>query len=228
MKYSHIPNNLKKIKEEMANILEEKQRKPETCKLLVVTKTRTEDEIKAVINAGHYLLGENRVQELRTKLELFQDYKDIEWHFIGHLQSNKFKYLAGRIKLIHSIDSIKLLNYIDSFCRKKDIRQDILLEFNVSGEYSKYGFDPSSLIELRDIIPEIKNINIKGLMTMAPFTDDYDFIRKVFRQLKKISDKFNGISNFANNLSMGMSNDYRIAIEEGSNIIRIGSRIFEK
>ncbi len=230
MKYGHIIKNLRSVKSEIDEILEKSGREPGSCELLVVTKTRDADEIKAVIESGHFLLGENRVQELQRKLELFQDHKDIRWHMIGHLQSNKYKYIAGKVRLIHSVDSFRLIDFLDTYSGRTGQAQEILLEFNISGETSKYGFDKDNIYQLMKTIPLKNNLKVKGLMTMAPYSSDYDLISGIFRSLKKISDQFmeNNIPGYEGSLSMGMSNDYRAAIKEGSTIVRVGSRIFEK
>lgn len=229
MKYAHIPANISKIKAEIREILEQKGRAPHSCELVVVTKTRSMDEIKAVADSGHFLLGENRIQELSEKMEAFRDYPDLRWHMIGHLQSNKYKYIAGKAELIHSVDSLRLLNFLDSYCKKTGHVQDILLEFNVSGEESKYGFNTSDLRELEGLIPSKTCLRVKGLMTMAPYTADYNKIARVFRTLADISRSLEKLAfhGFNCQLSMGMSNDYRIAVEEGATIIRVGSKIFE-
>lgn len=229
MKYSHITRNIQKIRNDIADILDKNNRGPEDCKLLIVTKNRSNSEIKAVIDSGQFMLGENKVQELRCKLDFFEDHKGLEWHMIGHLQSNKFKYIADRVSLIHSADSLKLLRFMNNHCKKHNIKCNIMLEFNVSKEPTKYGFSPEMKDQLELILPELHELNIMGLMTMAPFTSDQETIRAVFRSIKELSLSFLKKNlNIGPCLSMGMSNDYKIAIEEGSSIVRIGSIIFDK
>lgn len=197
--------------------------------LLAVTKTHGVDKIKEVYDYGLRDFGENKVQELLEKIELLND--DINWHLIGHLQTNKVNKIVGKVKLIHSIDSLKILRKVNNRAKKLGIVQDCLIQVNVSKEDSKSGIYAE---DVNNFIEEAKNfdsIHIKGLMTMAPDTDDENLIRECFRGLKKIFDKLSNLS--YNNidmiyLSMGMTNDYKIALEEGSNIIRVGSKIFGK
>lgn len=197
--------------------------------LLAVTKTHGIDKIKEVYDYGLRDFGENKVQELLKKIDLLND--DINWHLIGHLQTNKVNKIVGKVKLIHSIDSLKILRKVNNRAKKLEIVQDCLIQVNVSKEESKSGI---YVEDIDDFIEEAKNLDsthIKGLMTMAPDTEDDNLIRECFRGLKKIFDKLSNLS--YNNidmiyLSMGMTNDYKIALEEGSNIIRVGSKIFGK
>lgn len=215
-----IKENIKSIENDLKNY---------DAMLLAVTKTHGVDKIKEVYDYGLRDFGENKVQELLEKVDLLND--DINWHLIGHLQSNKVNKIVGKVKLIHSVDSLKILKKINNRAKSLGIIQDCLIQVNVSKEESKSGI---YVEEIEEFIEEAKNldsIHIKGLMTMAPDTDDEDVIRDCFRTLKKIFDKLSNLS--YNNidmiyLSMGMTNDYKIALEEGSNIIRLGSKIFGK
>ena len=207
------------IKENIKSILDEIS--DYDAKLIAVSKTRTIEEILEAYNVGIRDFGENHVQELIKKRELLP--KDIRWHMIGHLQTNKVKdLLKDSIYLIHSVDSIKLAKEIN---KRSSIKQDILLEVNIGEEESKYGFKPS-FDELKKVLDEIKdlnNINVVGLMCVAPNTDKPIDNKKYFDKLRILNEKL-GLKV----LSMGMSNDYDVAIKCGSTYIRVGTKIFGK
>ena len=205
-----IKDNIKSILDEISDY---------DAKLIAVSKTRTIEEILEAYNVGIRDFGENHVQELVKKRVLLP--KDIRWHMIGHLQTNKVKdLLKDSIYLIHSVDSIKLAKEIN---KRSSIKQDILLEVNIGEEESKYGFKPSfdELKKVLDEIKELENINVVGLMCVAPNTDNPIDNKKYFDKLRLLNDKL-GLKV----LSMGMSNDYKIALEYNSNYIRIGTNIF--
>ena len=198
--------------------------------LVAVSKTKPVEEIKKKYNEGFINFGENRVNELVQKFNLLP--KDINWHMIGHLQTNKVKKIIPFISLIHSVDSLKLIDKIENESEKFDKKTNILLQVHIAKEKSKYGFN---FEEVRDFFKNqldesYKNINIVGLMGMATFTNNKNQIRKEFKNLKILYDEIKSISQKNNQkikiLSMGMSSDYKIAIEEGSNMVRIGSLIF--
>ena len=198
--------------------------------LVAVSKTKPVEEIKKKYNEGLINFGENRVNELVQKFNLLP--KDINWHMIGHLQTNKVKKIIPFISLIHSVDSLKLIDKIENESEKFDKKTNILLQVHIAKEKSKYGFN---FAEIRDFFKNqldesYKNINIVGLMGMATFTNNKNQIRKEFKKLKILYDEIKSISQKNNQkikiLSMGMSSDYKIAIEEGSNMVRIGSLIF--
>lgn len=198
--------------------------------LVAVSKTKPVEEIKKKYNEGLINFGENRVNELVQKFNLLP--KDINWHMIGHLQTNKVKKIIPFISLIHSVDSLKLIDKIENESKKFDKKTNILLQVHIAKEKSKYGFN---FEEVRDFFKNqldesYKNINIVGLMGMATFTNNKNQIRKEFKKLKILYDEIKSISQKNNQkikiLSMGMSSDYKIAIEEGSNMVRIGSLIF--
>ena len=196
-----------------------------TC--VAVSKTKPIEEITKIYDLGHRNFGENKVQELEFKYESLP--KDIKWHMIGHLQSNKVKKVIPIVSLIHSVDSLKLLKTINKESKKIDKTMDCLIQVNISNENSKFGFIKKELEFLnQDFLNDFKYIKIRGLMGMASFTNNEKQIRKEFQYLKEIFDDFNRSLDDFNILSMGMSNDYNIALEYGSNMVRIGSKIFGK
>lgn len=182
--------------------------------------------------AGVEVCGENRVQALREKREeLGKENKEdiVKWHFIGTLQKNKIKYIIDYIDLIQSVDSLSLLQELDKKAKQKDRVLDVLVEINISQEESKHGFTKEEFESIIDEIKVLKNIKVKGFMTMAPFTADEGVVREVFKGLRLYRDELNEryFDGELNELSMGMSNDYKIALEEGATIIRVGSKLFE-
>lgn len=203
---------------------------PNGVKLVAVSKTKPAEDILEVYNMGHKIFGENRVQELIAKHEQLP--KDIEWHLIGHLQTNKAKYIAKFVSLIHSIDSLKLLLNVNQEAQKANRVIDVLFQIYIAREESKFGLDQAELLEILNS-PEYKslgNIRVRGLMGIATFTENMTIVRNEFRSLKMIFDDcrqsyFQGMDHFSE-LSMGMSGDYKIAIEEGATIIRVGSLLF--
>ena len=196
-----------------------------TC--VAVSKTKPIEEITKIYDLGHRNFGENKVQELEFKYESLP--KDIKWHMIGHLQSNKVKKVIPIVSLIHSVDSLKLLKTINKESKKIDKTMDCLIQVNISNENSKFGFIKKELEFLnQDFLNDFKYIKIRGLMGMASFTNNENQIRKEFQYLKETFDDFNTSLDDFNILSMGMSNDYNIALEYGSNMVRIGSKIFGK
>jgi hypothetical protein len=215
-----IAENLLKIKSEL----------PENVTLVAVSKTKKAGEIMEAYNAGQRIFGENKVQEIASKFAELP--KDIQWHLIGHLQSNKVKYISQFISLVHSVDSFKLLEIIDKEALKNNRIIDCLLQVYIADEETKFGFDKNEITAMlaSHEFKQLKNIQVVGLMGMATFTDDYAKVKKEFRGL---TDFFNNLKStyFSSNtyfkeLSMGMSNDYQIAIEEGSTLIRVGNKIF--
>jgi PLP dependent protein len=222
-----LKGNIDSIRRRILIAAEKSGRKYEDIKIIAVSKTIGPDVMMEVIGNGILDLGENRVQELCEKYDIIN--KECNWHLIGHLQTNKVKYIIDKVTLIHSVDSLELAKEIQLRASKISSIQEILIQVNVSGEESKFGLNP---IEVKDFIKEIStypNVKIKGLMTIGPNTEDKEKIRMVFRNLKKIfiDIKQENIDNIdMDALSMGMSNDFEIAIEEGANIVRIGSAIF--
>tara|TARA_B100000513_G_scaffold40106_1_gene15251 strand:+ start:870 stop:1520 length:651 start_codon:yes stop_codon:yes gene_type:complete len=194
--------------------------------LIAVSKTRTIQEIKQAYNSGQLKFGENRVQEIVEKQSKLPD--DIEWHMIGHLQKNKVKYIAGFIKLIHSLDRISLAKEIDRQAKKEDRIIDCLIQIKISKEDSKFGLKIEDFTDFYKNMETFKNLNVIGLMGMATFTSDIELIGEEFKVIKRIYDNVASIDPKFRVLSIGMSDDYNIAIENGSTMIRVGSKIFGK
>jgi pyridoxal phosphate enzyme (YggS family) len=197
--------------------------------LVAVSKTKPVEDILELYNLGHRDFGENYVQELVTKAEKLPP--DIRWHYIGHLQSNKVKFIAPFVHLIHGVDSLKLLNEISKQGEKNSRVIDCLLQVHIAQEETKFGLDENELTALINYltIQPLNNAKVCGLMGMASFTDDMDKVRVEFRYLKSLFDKYTQLQTTnikLQTLSIGMSSDYKIAIEEGSNMVRIGSLIF--
>ncbi|MBC2840754.1 YggS family pyridoxal phosphate-dependent enzyme [Robiginitalea sp. SC105] len=212
---------------EIAKRLEEVRKSlPGGVTLVAVSKTKGDAAIMEAYEAGQRIFGENKVQELTAKYERLP--RDIEWHMIGHLQRNKVKYLVPFVSLIQGVDSPRLLREIDKRGRQADRRIDCLLQVHIAEEDSKFGFSREELEELLsgDLPGELPHVRIRGLMGMATFTDDQEQVRREFRNLKTLYDRWLEADPGADILSMGMSGDYELAIEEGSNMVRIGSSIF--
>lgn len=222
-----IANNLENVKKRIEEACARSGRNPNEITLLAVTKTVDVERIDEIMKLGITELGENRVQELLSK---YDSLPEASWHIIGHLQTNKVKSIIGKTKLIHSVDSLKLAEEIGKQSRLRGITTDILLEVNVSGEESKYGMTLSSVDEMIEKCSHISSIFVKGLMTMAPLGADESEIRRIFSSLfKKYVDisakKYDNVNMEC--LSMGMSGDFEIAIEEGANIVRVGRGLFQ-
>jgi len=203
-------------------------RVPDDVKLVAVSKRFPVKRITEAYESGLRIFGESKAQELRDKVGVLPE--NIEWHFIGHLQTNKVKYVVPFARLIHSVDSIRLAEAISDYAIKNDYKPKVLMEVNTSAEQTKYGFDVEHALEAYQQINELPGLHICGLMTMAPFVLDEKEIRQAFRKLKVIQKKLKLLNSGMDvcELSMGMSQDYEIAIEEGSTIVRIGTAIFGK
>ncbi|PKP12924.1 MAG: YggS family pyridoxal phosphate-dependent enzyme [Bacteroidetes bacterium HGW-Bacteroidetes-3] len=202
---------------------------PENVKLIVVSKTQPVTSILEAYEAGQRAFGENKIQEMAEKFDILP--KDIEWDMIGHLQSNKVKYMAHFVNLIHGVDSFKTLQEINKQALKNNRIINCLLEVKIASEETKFGlsFEEVVLLLTSEELKNLKNINIQGLMGMASFTENNEIIRNEFKSLKTFFDSLQKMKSFNVNptiLSMGMSGDYKIAIEEGSTMIRVGSAIF--
>ncbi len=210
-----ITENIKNIKAEL----------PASVTLVAVSKTKPNEAIEEAYATGQRVFGENKVQELVSKYEALP--KDIEWHMIGHLQTNKVKYIAPFVSLIHGVDSLKLLKEINKQGAKHNRKIPVLLQMHIAEEDTKFGLNEEELNEIISVIKDFSNVEIRGLMGMATFTEDQDKITREFNSLKFIFDKVNNQKELGFNvLSMGMSGDYNLAISCGSTMIRVGSSIF--
>ena len=211
------------------NLLRIKSTLPSTVTLVAVSKTKPISDLMEAYDAGQRIFGENKIQEMAEKWEAMP--KDIEWHMIGHVQTNKVKFMAPFVSLIHGVDSMKLLEEINKQAKKNNRIIDCLLQIYIAEEETKFGLDEKELNEIlvSEAFKEMKNIRIVGLMGMATFTDNQEQIKKEFTYLKSIFDKTNQLLTSNSQLltlSMGMSGDYQLAIECGSTMVRIGSSIF--
>lgn len=224
-----IRENLLNIRSNIAEVCAKLGRNPDDICLIAVTKTVDVDRINHCIECGARDIGENKVQEIMDKYEKIS--KDVKWHLIGHLQSNKVKYIIDKVDLIHSVDSISLAQEINSRAEKNALIKEVLVQVNVADEESKFGIEYDRTESFVREISQLGNIRVKGLMTIAPLFEDVENARPVFRALKQKFDELN-IMKIPDvemkYLSMGMTNDYRIAIEEGSNMVRVGTGIFGK
>lgn len=224
-----IQGNISIIQENIEKALNRAGREGEKVELIAVTKTVDVDRINEAIGTGISDIGENKVQELEKKYDIIGD--KVNYHMIGHLQTNKVKNIIGKTKLVHSLDRISLAKELDKRSRSNDIVTDVLIQVNVAEEESKFGLEVDKVLYFIEEILDFKNIKIRGLMTIAPYTTDTMLLRNVFRTLFNLKENIinrNYNNLFMDYLSMGMTNDYELAIEEGSNIVRIGSAIFGK
>ena len=224
-----IRNNLDSIYERVKVAAERSGRTAGEIKVIAVTKTVEVERIKNVIDYGVFDLGENRVQELTEKYDKLDP--ECNWHLIGHLQTNKVKYIIDKVKMIHSVDSVELAREINGRAARAGKKMDILLQVNVAGEDTKFGVSPEEVKQYIEQISGFGNISLRGLMTIAPFAQNAQDIRPVFRKLYNLyidikNEKIDNVN--MDYLSMGMSNDFEVAIEEGANIVRIGTGIFGK
>ena len=211
------------VKNQISIINDEVKDKAE---LVVVSKTRSLEQIIEAYDQGHKKFGENRVQEIVEKYNNLP--KDIEWHMIGHLQKNKVKHISKFISLIHSLDRLSLAKEIDKNARKDNRSINCLIQIKISKDETKYGLNPKELDSFYRELKEFKNLNIVGLMAMATFTKDQILIAEEFKEMKNLFLKMKSINSSFKILSIGMSDDYLIAINNGSNMIRVGSKIFGK
>lgn len=224
-----IKENAENILDIVKNSAEKSGRTLEDITVIAVSKTVDSEKARQAIKAdGIYSLGENRVQEFTKKIEDLSD-EDIDWHLIGHLQKNKVKYIIGKTKLIHSIESLSLVEEIDKRSKKSNLITDVLIEVNMAEEESKFGLNKEEVLPFIEKMKQFDNVKVKGLMTVAPYSEITEQIRWVFKEMKTLFDdiKLKELPNTEfEYLSMGMSNDFEIAIEEGANIIRVGTKIF--
>ena len=206
------------------NITSLLEKLPPTVELVAVSKTKSNEEILEAYKAGQRKFGENKIQDMTRKYEMLP--KDIQWHMIGHVQSNKVKYMASYVSLIHGVDSLKLLKEINKQAQKNNRIIDCLIQIHIAKEESKYGLSVQESQQAIKIAKELPHLRIKGLMGMATFTEDQKQIEREFTGLKSLYDQYIEQKIPLKVLSMGMSGDFPIAIEQGSNMIRVGSKIF--
>ena len=222
-----IKSNIEYINELKEQAAVKSGRQGDDVLLVAVTKLHSADEINEAIDAGITDIGENKVQEIMDK---YEKVKPVRWHLIGHLQTNKVKYIIDKVSMIHSVDSLKLAKEIDKRAKQHDLVMDILVQVNSANEDSKFGITTEETDQLiNDIAAECSNVRIRGLMCIAPFAENTDDIRGYFAEVKNIYDKYENIKKDNIDfkyLSMGMSHDFQTAIEEGSNLVRVGTAIF--
>jgi pyridoxal phosphate enzyme (YggS family) len=222
-----ISENLAQINGRIQAAAEKAGRDPASVRLVAVSKTRPATDINEALLAGQSIFGENYVQELASKI--IEVKNEVTWHFIGHLQSNKVKYIAGQVSLIHSVDRLSLAEEINRQWRRLDKTCDILIQVNISGESTKSGTTESDALQLVKDCSLLSNIKVKGLMTMPPFFDDPVAARPYFAELRRLSQSIaaEGITGVEmRELSMGMSGDFEAAIQEGATLVRVGTAIF--
>lgn len=222
-----IQANLKEVEQNILTACNKCGRSREEVTLIAVSKTKPVSMLEEAYSAGIRNFGENKVQEMCEKYEVME--KDIRWHMIGHLQTNKVKYLIGKTTLIHSVDSYKLACEIEKQAAKQDCIMDILIEVNIAEEETKFGLSEEDVVDLVKQIAQLPHVRIKGLMTVAPYVVDSEENRPFFRKIKQLSVDINNqnIDNVSMDiLSMGMTGDYMVAIEEGATMVRVGTGIF--
>ncbi len=222
-----IKENIAEVLKNINDACKRTGRNPDEVTLLAVSKTKPVSMLEEAYSLGIRDFGENYVQELTDKITQCSD--DIKWHMIGHLQRNKVKYIVGDVYLIHSVDSLRLAEEISRISVKKNVCSDILIEVNVAEEDSKFGITVENAISVTEDIAKLSNIRIRGLMTSAPYVENAEDNRKYFKQLKQLYVDINtkNIDNVHMDvLSMGMTNDYIVAVEEGATIVRVGTGIF--
>ena len=223
-----VSENLEQVKANIEAACKRVGRDPKDVRLVAVSKTKPISLIEEAIEAGQDTFGENKVQEMCDKMEVLPD--NIKWHMIGHLQRNKVKYIAGKVELIHSVDSIRLAKQISDEAQKQSIEIPVLLEVNVAREESKFGFfTVEEVLPLLEQISSFSHIQVKGLMTIAPFVENPEENREVFKKLYELAVDIQSknIDNISmRELSMGMTGDYVVAVEEGATIVRVGTGIF--
>jgi pyridoxal phosphate enzyme (YggS family) len=216
-------NNFQTVQQRIKAAALRSGRNPAEIKLVIVTKTVPVERIVPIINAGGNNLGENRVQELEAKqMKLPQ----AEWHLIGHLQTNKAKKVVGNTVLIHSLDRWSLAKILNRLAIDQGIKANVLVQVNISGEESKYGLAPAEVADFMAATAELEGLNIAGLMTMAPYVNNPEEVRTIFKELYQMRQRLQVKWPNLKHLSMGMSNDFEVAVEEGADIVRVGSAIF--
>lgn len=221
-----IAENLVEVRERISRAIQKSGREPDSARLITVSKQISVDRIEEARAAGAVVFGENKIQEAIPKIEQMGA-EGISWHFIGHLQKNKIKFLDERFDLIHSVDSFELAEKIAKHYHSENRVQRILLQVNVSGEAAKFGMEPKELEKQMAEFFQLQGIQVEGLMTIPPFDSDPENSRRHFSRLRELREQYekqNGLP--LNELSMGMSNDFEVAVEEGATLVRVGTAIF--
>jgi len=218
-----LAEKYRKVMETINEAARRSNRDPGDIKLIAVTKTVDIEAVRQAINLGINDFGENRVQEAAAKVT---GLPEVRWHFIGHLQTNKVKNVVPAYSLIHSLDRLSLAEALQGCAEKLDREVEVLIQVNVSGESSKYGMQPGELPGFLSKISAFNRLKVRGLMTMAPFVDDPEETRPFFQKLRLLRDEYTGTGFELKELSMGMTNDYTVAVEEGATMVRIGSALF--
>ncbi|MEZ4601496.1 MAG: YggS family pyridoxal phosphate-dependent enzyme [Syntrophotaleaceae bacterium] len=222
-----VQENLSRIREQIAEACRRAGRSPESVRLVAVSKTKPASMVEEAAAAGQKLFGESYAQEFATKVE--DVHRPVEWHFIGGLQTNKVKYLAGKVDLIHSVDRLSLAEEIDKQWAKIDQVVDILIQLNLGEEETKSGTDETGLEELLRQAAALPHLRVRGLMALPPWLDDPEEVRPYFRRLRELAEKMAALNIPGvemKELSMGMSHDFEVAVEEGATLVRVGSAIF--
>lgn len=222
-----IRENLEIVEKNISAACKRAGRERSEVTLIAVSKTKPVSDIRQAMDCGITVFGENKVQEIRDKTDEIKE--KLSFHMIGHLQVNKVKYLPGRVCMIHSVDNRKLADEIERQAQKHDIVMDVLVEVNMAGEDSKFGIAPEDAPDFVREISSLKHLNVRGLMTIAPYTDDPESNRQYFRGLRELKDSINAMNIEGicmDTLSMGMTGDYEVAIEEGATFVRVGTGIF--
>ncbi|MBZ4644270.1 MAG: hypothetical protein JG767_1879 [Deferribacteraceae bacterium] len=222
-----VKRNIEIIRERIDKAATKSWRKPEDIHIVAVSKTYPAEKVLDAYNAGLRVFGENKVQEALEKIEILSSFKDIKFHLIGHLQTNKVKYLKDKFELIHSVDRIEIVQEMQKRFSKLNHIQDILIQVNIAREPQKSGVLPEDFDELLEYVLQANFVRLKGLMLIPPFFDEPQLNRDNFRKMYKLFEKIKTYTD-VEYLSMGMSDDFEIAIEEGSNMVRIGTAIFGK
>lgn len=227
LRAEQIRANLQDVQEKVAQACQKSGRDPKDVLILAVSKTKPVEDMQALMSIGQHAFGENYVQEIQKKYEVLGD--QVEWHMIGHLQRNKVKYIIDKVKLIHSVDTIELAQQIEKEAAKHDLVMNVLLEVNIAKEQSKWGFTAETASEAAKAIGALPHVRVHGLMTSAPITDNAETNRVHFRNLRELSrqiaaQNYPGVT--METLSMGMTADYPVAVEEGATIVRVGTAIF--
>jgi PLP dependent protein len=218
-------DRLAAIRERIRLACERAGRRPEDVTLVAVTKTFGPDEVREAADAGLSVFGESRIQEAAQKIPLCPG--RLEWHMIGHLQRNKVKHVPALFRMVHSVDSARLLEALDETCEEAGCRMPALLEINVSGEGSKFGLSPEAVPAVLESSRALRRVDVRGFMTIPPFNPDPEAVRPFFRRLRTLRDQWRAGSGLElPELSMGMSGDFEVAIEEGATLIRVGSILF--